>query len=197
MNCQLVSVGLMLALSAATAGAQGGTPITAAKNAATRSAATANARNAAAGEQSSAAAPVQGQPARQPSANAQPGASRSVSVAERGARGQMSFTRETFSYSAGGRRDPFLSLLKSGDLRPLFSDLRLVTIVYAGAGGQSVAVFRDQATKDQYRVRVGQTVGRMTIAAIRPREVVFTINEYGFSRQETLTYSDSTQVRKR
>ncbi len=30
--------------------------------------------------------------------------------------------REVFSYEGGGR-DPFLSLLKSGDIRPLLSDL--------------------------------------------------------------------------
>ena len=33
--------------------------------------------------------------------------------------------REVFSYEGGGR-DPFLSLLRSGDIRPLLSDLRLV-----------------------------------------------------------------------
>src|SRR5207302_1702422 len=35
--------------------------------------------------------------------------------------------REVYSYEGGGR-DPFLSLLKSGDIRPLLSDLKLVGI---------------------------------------------------------------------
>ena len=39
--------------------------------------------------------------------------------------------REVFSYEGGGR-DPFLSLLRSGDIRPLLSDLRLVGIYYDG-----------------------------------------------------------------
>jgi len=39
--------------------------------------------------------------------------------------------REVFSYEGGGR-DPFLSLLKSGDIRPLLSDLRLVASTTTG-----------------------------------------------------------------
>jgi hypothetical protein len=58
--------------------------------------------------------------------------------------------REVYSYEGGGR-DPFLSLLKSGDIRPLLSDLRLVGLYYDG------------------------------------REIVFTVQEFGFERQESLT----------
>src|SRR5205807_2762144 len=39
--------------------------------------------------------------------------------------------REQFAYEGGGR-DPFISLLKSGDVRPLIADLKLVTVVYDG-----------------------------------------------------------------
>jgi hypothetical protein len=100
-----------------------------------------------------------------------------------------------FSYSEGGRRDPFFSLLNSNELRPMLSDLRLVTVVYDPAG-RSVAILRDVSREEQYRARVGQTLGRMRVTNIHPKSVTFTIEEFGFSRQETLALRDSTQVRK-
>ena len=82
-------------------------------------------------------------------------------------KGVMSFSRETYSYAGGGRRDQFKSLLAvGGELRPVLSDLKLVTIVFAANGQNSVAILRDLTTKEQYRVRVGQTLGRMRVAAI-------------------------------
>lgn len=149
-----------------------------------------------------ASAGAQSTPARSGSAaqRAQPAERRdtstSTSVAERGAKGEVSFTREVFNYEAEGRRDPFLSLLSSSDLRPLINDLRVATILYDPTGRNSVAVLRDQSSKDQYRVKVGQTLGRMRVTAILPKSVTFTINEFGFSRQETLVVGDTTNARK-
>ena len=40
-------------------------------------------------------------------------------------------------------------------------------------------------------MKVGQTLGRMRVAQIQPKSVTFTIEEFGFSRQETLALSDS------
>src|SRR5581483_8791098 len=108
---------------------------------------------------------------------------RSISVTQRGIKGEVSLNREVFSYDAGGRRDPFVSLLRNGDLRPMLNDLRLVTVLYDPTGRNSVAVMRDLTTRDQYRVKVGQTLGRMRVAGIEPREILFTIEEIGFSRQ--------------
>jgi hypothetical protein len=42
---------------------------------------------------------------------------------------------------------------------------------------------------------VGQTLGRMRVAGIEPREIVFTIEEIGFSRQEALVLGDSSRAR--
>lgn len=203
--------------------AQGGTPITAAKRAAGGAAAKANARVAASTAPSeSPASPVASAPA-SPVATRQPvGASSaapkskaaaaradstmkvpvttgtSTSVSQRGAAGELQFSREVYSYAAGGRRDPFLSLLKSGDLRPLLSDLKLVTVLYDPTGRNSVAILRDLSTKDQYRVKLGQQLGRMRVAQIQPKQVVFTIEEFGYSRQETLgLVSDTTSARTR
>ena len=103
--------------------------------------------------------------------------------------------REVFEYNGGGRRDPFVSLLATSDLRPLLIDLRLAAIAYDPNGRNSVAVLRDLTSKEQYRVKVGQTLGRMRVAAIQPRSVTFTIQEFGLSRQEILSMDDTTRVR--
>lgn len=105
------------------------------------------------------------------------------------------FNREVFSYDGAGRRDPFLSLLSTGELRPAFNDLKLVAVAYDPTGRKSVAVMRDVLTKDQYRVKVGQTLGRMRVAQIHPKSVTFTIDEFGYSRQDVLTLGDSTNMR--
>lgn len=104
--------------------------------------------------------------------------------------------REMFQYDADGRRDPFVSLLTTSDLRPLLTDLKLVAVAFDPNGRNSVAVMRDVTSKEQYRVRVGQTLGRMRVAAIQEKAVVFTIEEFGFSRQELLAMTaDSTKTR--
>jgi hypothetical protein len=107
--------------------------------------------------------------------------------------------REVFQYEGDGRRDPFVSLLTTSDLKPLLNDLKLVGVAYDPRGQNSVAVLRDVTSKDQYKVRVGQTIGRMRVAAIQPKAVIFTIEEFGYSRQELLPIAppDSTKMRLR
>lgn len=107
--------------------------------------------------------------------------------------------REVFQYEGDGRRDPFVSLLTTSDLKPLLTDLKLVGVAYDPRGQNSVAVLRDVTSKDQYKVRVGQTIGRMRVAAIQPKAVIFTIEEFGYSRQELLPIAppDSTKMRLR
>ena len=108
---------------------------------------------------------------------------------------QVLINREVFDYDAGGRRDPFVSLMNTSELRPLITELKLVAVAYDPLGRNSVAVLRDLTSKEQYRIRVGQTLGRMRVAAIREKEVVFTIEEFGYSRQETLNMVDTTKTR--
>lgn len=123
---------------------------------------------------------------------------------------RATFEREVFSYARGGRRDPFISLMTTGDIRPLLPDLRLVGIAYDTRGRTSVAVLREDAqepaaakgaTKSMadvpmYRVKEGQQIGRMRVARIGPKSVTFTIEEFGYSRQETLTLSESNTEKK-
>ena len=95
--------------------------------------------------------------------------------------------REVFSYEGSGR-DPFASLLRNGDVRPLFADLKLLAIYFDGQyPGRSVAVLRDITTQKRYQVKPGEVLGRLKVAQIRPRDVTFTVQEFGFERQETLS----------
>lgn len=108
------------------------------------------------------------------------------------------FERETFDYEQGGRRDPFVSLMSIDELRPLITDLRIVAIAFDPTGRNSVAILRDMSTttKDQYRIRVGQSLGRMRVSSIATKHVIFTIEEFGYSRQEKLELGDPNQERK-
>jgi hypothetical protein len=104
-------------------------------------------------------------------------------------------TREVYSYAGIGRRDPFYSLILTDDLRPLLSDLRLVGILFESSGRRTVAVMRDLQTNAQYRVTNGQSLGRMRVSQIRQRAVLFTIEEFGLSRQDSLVWTDTLKVR--
>jgi len=106
-------------------------------------------------------------------------------------------TREVFNYEPDNRRDPFYSLILTEDLRPLLSDLRLVGVLYEASGRRSVAIMRDILTNAQYRVNAGMALGRMRVAQIKPRAVIFTIDEFGLSRQDSLFLVDSSKVRIR
>lgn len=104
----------------------------------------------------------------------------------------VTFNREIFRYDPAGRRDPFVSLIKSSEIRPTLSDLRLTTIAFDPLGRNSVAVLRDLGTKEQYRVKVGTTLGRMRVVRIEPKVVTFALEEFGFSRQGSLAIGDTT-----
>ncbi len=116
-------------------------------------------------------------------------------AAPKSAAPEVLINREAYAYPGMGRRDPFVSLMNTEELRPLLGDLKLVGIAFDATGRNSVAVLRDITTKEQYRVKVGQEIGRMRVAAIHARNVVFGIEEFGYSRQESLAMTDSTKVR--
>jgi hypothetical protein len=104
--------------------------------------------------------------------------------------------RETFDYSRDTRRDPFVSLMTTSDLRPTLSDLRLTGILYDLSGRRPVAILRD-IQGGQWRVTTGMTLGRMRVAQIKPKTIIFTIEEFGFNRQDSLVLGDTTRVRHR
>jgi hypothetical protein len=109
------------------------------------------------------------------------------SVTQNGTKASVTFYRETFTYESDGRRDPFLSLMATGELRPMISDLTLVGIIYDESGRNSVAILVDASAAGQsYRKKVGDVLGRMKITKISERDITLNVDEFGFARQETL-----------
>jgi hypothetical protein len=113
--------------------------------------------------------------------------------------GTKTLEREVFTYTSGGRRDPMMSLVMSGDIRPLLAELELVAIIYDEGGTNHIALLRNiGGSKDkgkQYRIKVGQMVGRARVSQITRKEVVFTLDEFGFSRQQRLAVKPDTIAR--
>jgi hypothetical protein len=95
--------------------------------------------------------------------------------------------RETFTYG-GGSRDPFASLITEDRVGPEFNDLLLVGVYLdLRRASNSVAVLRDKTNQKRYKLRVGDRLGRLKVAQIRQTDVVFTVEDIGFERQETLS----------
>jgi len=100
--------------------------------------------------------------------------------------GETQLLREVFSYRGSGR-DPFASLLESGDVRPLIQDLRITSITYDPRyPAASIAILRDTIVNQAYAVRVGDEIGRMRVVEIAPGQVVLVISEFGSERQVVL-----------
>ena len=135
-------------------------PIDAAKRQANRTSEQINNEQKAGNDPGTKAAPAGGVSAAMPAAAAQAAAQRGATavkaapaskqaadstrkrgtVSQSGSKGTVTFYRETFAYDAAGRRDPFLSLMATGELRPMISDLTLVGVIYDESGRNSVAI---------------------------------------------------------
>lgn len=100
---------------------------------------------------------------------------------------RIEYRREVFNYS-GGPRDPFQTLITSGDVRPTIDDLRLIGILY-DPRGRSIATVQEAVTggTKSHRLRRGDQVGRLRVIQILPTQVVFQVEEFGFERQQTLS----------
>jgi hypothetical protein len=100
---------------------------------------------------------------------------------------EIEVMRETFAY-AGGSRDPFASLLNSSSTGPEIGTLDLVGVYQdLRNSSNSVVVLREKATAKRHKLRVGDQLGRARLVQIRPRDAVFTIRDFGYERQETLS----------
>lgn len=95
--------------------------------------------------------------------------------------------REVYGYSPDGRRDPFVSLLTTSELRPTISDLRLTSIsIDLTTPTGSLARVHDASSNKNYSIRINQLLGRMRVVAIRPNVVVFSVEELGMNRRDSL-----------
>jgi hypothetical protein len=100
---------------------------------------------------------------------------------------EIEVMRETFAYS-GGARDPFASLLNTSATGPEIGSLDLVGVYQdLRNSSNSIVVLREKATAKRHKLRVGDQLGRARLVQIRPRDAVFTIRDFGFERQETLS----------
>jgi hypothetical protein len=118
---------------------------------------------------------------------AQPATPAATRAARADTAGRLVFEREVYRYPRGGRRDPFASLIATGDIRPIFNDLVLSGIIFDPTGRNSMATLRDVSTGDLYRARVGAVFGRIRVTSITRTTVQFAIDEFGFTRQESLS----------
>jgi hypothetical protein len=101
---------------------------------------------------------------------------------------EIDVLRETFAY-AGGTRDPFSSLMNKDKSGPEIGDLDLVGVYLdLRTPSNNVVVLREKAaTGRRHKMRVGDQLGRSRLTQIRARDAVFTIQDFGFERQETLS----------
>ena len=134
-------------------------------------------------------APPAGQPAVEPpppiAASAQD-VSDQDSTAQDSTGQALSLAREVFAYRGSGR-DPFMSLLRSGDVRPLPQDLRVMGITFDARYPQrSVAVLNDVTAGKRYTVRPGDVIGRIRVVEVRAMEVIAVVQEFGVDRQIVL-----------
>ena len=139
----------------------------------------------------SAGAPQAGAVVRTPADGSSPGA-----TSQAGGKGSVTFYREIFSYSGDGRRDPFVSLMASeeGGIRPLLVDLSVIGIIYDHTGRNSIATVVDGTNAKVYNIHVGSILGRMKVLKIDQGSITLNLDEFGFSRQETLLLSTPTRA---
>jgi hypothetical protein len=100
---------------------------------------------------------------------------------------EVEVLRETFAYG-GGARDPFGSLINTKSAGPELIDLQLVGIYQdMRSSANSVVVLREKQSGKRHKLRTGDQIGRLRVAQIRNKDVVFTVEDFGFERQETLS----------
>lgn len=102
--------------------------------------------------------------------------------------------RESFSYS-GSSRDPFTSVVSQGNAGPDISDMILVAVLADSRSARnSVAVLREKQGTRRWRVKVGDHIGTATVSLITQRDVTFSVQDFGFERQETLSLRNKPEV---
>jgi hypothetical protein len=71
---------------------------------------------------------------------------------------------------------------------PELPDLILVAIYYDTRNpGASVVVMREKVGGRKFSLRPGDRLGRLRVTEVRPKDVVFTIDDFGTERQETVS----------
>ncbi|MBV9773049.1 MAG: hypothetical protein JO040_03830 [Gemmatimonadetes bacterium] len=109
-----------------------------------------------------------------------------ASAQARGNTPPLVYRREVFRYADAGRPDPFRSLATPAELGYRIEDMQLSGVIYSPNPRLSAAILSEATSKKRFRLRVGERVGGITVAAIYPRRVDVVINEFGVIRRESL-----------
>ena len=94
---------------------------------------------------------------------------------------KLIFDREVFTYPEG-RRDPF-NAPASNESGPRFESLALRGIIYSRAG-RSLVILSDGSR--MYRRHQGEMIGNARVVGILPTRVIFSVDNFGNWRQESL-----------
>lgn len=119
-----------------------------------------------------------------------PATARAQEPPQRPVETELVFDREVFQYPSFTRRNPFRALVAADAGGPRYEQLSLIGIMYSNDPTQSVAVVstggvtvnEDGTTApvdgDGYYLKVGQTIGNVTIRAIHRDRVDVTVTEF-------------------
>lgn len=104
---------------------------------------------------------------------------------------ELAFEREVFRYPPGARINPFRPLVAADEGGPRFEQLRLMGVFLMGDASRSLAALgtgvltidgdgnMQAGEGDAYYLRVGQTIGNVTLVEIRRESVVVDVEEFG------------------
>lgn len=101
---------------------------------------------------------------------------------------ELIFEREVFEYPTFQRRNPFRPLT-GDDAGPRFEGLVLLGVILSTDGVGSVALLGPRgaaAGSRNWRVREGDVLGNMRVLAIRQREIVVEVDEFGVRESRVL-----------
>jgi len=101
------------------------------------------------------------------------------------AAGERPLLREVYGWQGGGR-DPFRSMVTTASTGPELPDLTLVAVIYDRSNpSNSLALFRENGSNRRFSVGPGQSIGRLTVAAVRPNSATLRLNDFGTVREQT------------
>jgi hypothetical protein len=101
---------------------------------------------------------------------------------------ELIFEREVFEYPTFQRRNPFRPLT-GDDAGPRFEELALLGVILSGDGVGSVALLGPRgaaAGSRSWRVREGDVLGNVRVLAIRQRDILVEVDEFGVRESRVL-----------
>jgi len=113
---------------------------------------------------------------------------------------ELVFEREVFRYPAFTRRNPFLGLDAADAGGPRYEQLSLIGIMFSPEPSASVAVMSTGGVEvaedgtlsaiegDAYYLKVGQSIGNVTVVEVHRDRVVVEVEEFGLVDRRTMVF---------